>query len=237
MAVNVNDVVQAMQFYSAKKQSSMISPDEINILFKAVNLDYLKYLVGLPEQYTPGQPMAPVQYQLTQQITDRVYPFIKKLIVPRATSGFFPIPVDYFAFSSIRYRYVSNATSCGGNPFHKALDIRVVMDEEVNDILFNTICPPTLLYPICAYYLGGLEVWPHDILSVIFTYLKRPVTPVWGFTVVNDEPVYNPATSTDFEWPDMCLNDITIMCLKYIGINLESQELIGFAINRDNKGK
>lgn len=234
--VNVNDVVQLVQFFSAKKQSGMISPDDLNITLKAINLDYLKYLVGLPESYTPGQPMAPVQYQLTQQITDRVHPFIQKESVNKSQSGFFPVPDNYFAFSSIRYRYIENG-DCGEDPIVKETKISVKTDAEVDELLDNTIEPPTTLYPICSYYGMGIKVWPTIINQVIFTYLRKPLDPKWGYNVVNDEPVYEPNTSVNFEWPDMCLNDLAILCAKYVGVNLEESELIGFSMNRENKGK
>jgi hypothetical protein len=51
----------------------------------------------------------------------------------------------------------------------------------------------------------------------------------WGYTVVSDRYVYNPATSTQPIWKDMDMNEIIYLALSYIGVNLKDQDIAQFA--------
>lgn len=235
MPVSVNQVKQIVDTIANKNQSGIWSTAEYNTIFAAVNYDFLKYRIGLPELYQVGNPQPPVSYQITQKITDDVRFLIKKVDIVKDSNGYFPIPADYFAFSSWRYKYIENS-DCGEAPYFKDYPIETLSDNELVDALDNTIAPPTLVYPKLAYYGLGALVYPQEINRVICTYVRTPVTPVWGYTLVDDEPIYNSALSTDFEYPSSCLNDLSILCLKYLGINIRDESLVNSALVRQKDG-
>ena len=60
-------------------------------------------------------------------------------------------------------------------------------------------------------------------------YFKTPPAPVWGYTTVNNRPVYDPATSTNFIWDSFALNEVAAAYLALIGVNLKDNELAAFA--------
>ena len=70
---------------------------------------------------------------------------------------------------------------------------------------------------------------PDVINKVKLTYVKIPTTPVWGFTLVNDQPVYNSATSTNFDYPVSMTNDIAMIVLSKLGVNLMMGEIVQYA--------
>ena len=72
---------------------------------------------------------------------------------------------------------------------------------------------------------------------VNFDYLRMPETPVWGYTVVNDQPVYNTATSVQLEWSEIYHLDIANLILQYAANNLRDQLAIQIANNRKTTGQ
>lgn len=116
MAINVNDIKFLVETYSNSFQSGKLSPSQFNAIIKAVNYDFLKWRVGLPESYQAGNPTPPIAYDITQKITDDVKQFIVISEIPINADGYFTLPSDYFAFSSWRYKWVANSDSCKGEP-------------------------------------------------------------------------------------------------------------------------
>jgi hypothetical protein len=72
-------------------------------------------------------------------------------------------------------------------------------------------------------------MYPRSINRVIFTYLRQPVAPVWGFTVTNGRPVYNSTTSTNFEAPEEAFGDIANRILSLLGIYVREPQLQQYA--------
>ena len=96
-------------------------------------------------------------------------------------------------------------------------------------ILSSSIVKPTHRFPRLAFYNDYIQFYPKNIGRVIFTYLRQPKLPVWGYTVVNNSAVYNPATSVDIESPDETQNEICMMALSYLGISIRDGELTQYA--------
>ena len=57
------------------------------------------------------------------------------------------------------------------------------------------------------------------------TYLRKPITPIWGYTVVNNRPVYDPVSSVNFEISEDNLNELVFNSLAYFGINMREQQI------------
>lgn len=234
--ISVNTIYELVaSVFLNKKQSGGFTITDFNTACAAVNYDFLKGRVGLPESYKPGAPFAPVAYQLTQKITDDVRQFIVIADITRNGNGYFVIPNDYFAFSSLRYRYIING-DCGGEPTWEDIYIPVLDDGEFNARLRNTIIPPELKYPIANYYSYGIMVKPDIISKVKLTYLKTPQTPLWKYTVVDDQPVFDATGSVDFDYPVSCTTDIAVLVGKYLGLNLLMAEVTQFLEQRQVRG-
>lgn len=237
LGCSVDEVKKLIDTIANKEQSGAWSPAQYNTVFAAVNYDFLKWRVGLPENYTVGNPQAAIAWQVSAKITDDVKDLIVKKDITIDGNGYFPIPDDYFAFSSWRYRYIENS-ECDEQPFFKDYKIDVLSDNELNEVLDNTITPPTLTYPKSAYYSYGLKVYPESISKILCTYLRIPKTPKWTFTIVDDEPVFNPSDLTlqNFEYAPSCLVDIANLCMIKLGVNLREETLVQYGMTRQKEG-
>lgn len=238
--MNVNDIYVFTNFCANKQASGAISPDEFNSAIAAVNIDMLKDRLGLPEEYQVGNPQPRITYQITQKITDDLRKFIVKQKLTTNSDGYFPIPNDYAAFSSIRFDYTkskSNGCKKPATNLKEPTAFEPVTDAELSIRLNNFVRRPTYRYPIIAFYSYGIKAYPEDISVADLTYVRYPVKPVWGYTMIDDQAVYNPATSVDIEFPDTMFVDFSARVLKYFAINIREEMLYQMAEQRRMQGQ
>jgi hypothetical protein len=203
-----------------------LTPDNYNLILPVINVEYLKWKYGLPEQFRVGQPFAPQQWEVAQKITDDLYMFKKMLggnsgnpALQVDTYGVAAIPSDYLHVSSIRYDEYTN-TSCNDTTASYSIKTRVVEtipDAELGGRLSNSNRYPSKKYPVCTQYPNYFQFYPNDLQYVIFTYIRMPSTPYYDYDIVNDAPVYlppgsvhtnnsvepsgSPSLSVELEWP------------------------------------
>lgn len=236
--INVNTIYELVSsVYLNKKQSGAFTIEQFNSAIAVAALDILKQRIGLPEDYQIGAPFSRVSYQITQKITDDIRHLIVVADIFRNNSGYFNYPTDYFAFSSLRHRYIEPPKNCKTNEVvWQDRRVEVLDDGEFTARLESEVIPPSLYYAVANYYNYGIMVKPDNINKVKLTYVKQPVTPVWGYTLVDDEPVYDAATSTNFDYPPSMTNDIAMVVLSKLGLNLLMQEVVQYAEAIKQKG-
>ena len=218
-----------------KTASGSFSPIEFNLACSVVSRELFNVKMGLPEEYQAGAPYPRQAYQVTQKITDDLRNFIKDTNINK-TFGYFTLPADYAAFSSLSYKYIVNSTTAGGNPSQIINYIDVVSDSEVRTRLADNVIMPTLKYPVATYRESGLLVYPKEITNIDLTYLRFPATPVFGYTIVNDAYVYDPATSTQVDFPDTLHAEFAMRVGRYFSISIRESELYAMVQERIKAG-
>ena len=128
--MTIDALYQWINFMANKQQSGAISPDEFNLCLDALYLEPMKIKIGLPEAYQVGVPTAPQAYQVSQTITDELRKFIVPLVVNKNASGYFPIPANYVAFSTLRYIQIEEAEECDEQPIVIENSVEIVTDGE-----------------------------------------------------------------------------------------------------------
>lgn len=82
----------------------------------------------------------------------------------------------------------------------------------------------------------SIILFPADIEEVIFTYLKKPVEPVYAFTVgSNGRPVYDDANSVHMEWDKSQEMEITMRILQLCGVSMSHNQIIGYTQQKQNE--
>ena len=77
--------------------------------------------------------------------------------------------------------------------------------------------------------LGG----PGALQCSCETISGKPGLVYWGYTIVNEEAVYNPATSKNFDLVDSEQSDLVIKILKLAGVSIEDGQLAQIAAAED----
>lgn len=240
MDINVNEFkILTERVYAAKNQSgSPFSPDEFNIaLPNAVQILFNKRY-GLPEQYAPGQE-PPMGWQKTQYVTDSEGTFLVVDYPLHLTNGMSALPANYVHKSSVKYPYVERECDEAGNQFDvpKFRNVQPMRNNEVASRLTDPLVGPTLKYPIYEIYGGNtIQVYPRNASMILLSYLRTPVRPVWGYEVIDDDPIYDPATSVNIEFPPQEQPMLAVIMLGMMGVNLREEELQAFGLRTEQKG-
>ena len=239
--MNLQEIFDFINYTANKEQTgATCTPFQFQSFISAANIDYYNLKLGLPQEYKPGMTLPRQAWETTQRITDDLRAF--KVILggettaaqPVDANGQMVIPSDYWAMSTIRYKK-AEVDGCTTNLFWRPVE--VLKDADFNDRLSSVLKAPDYDYPICCFYNTYIQIYPKNLGYVTFTYLRRPVTPVYGYTIVNDVPVYDAATSTQFEFPENDHLDICRIILGYMGINIREQQLLQYAELMKTKGE
>ncbi len=101
---------------------------------------------------------------------------------------------------------------------------------ELYHLLSSKLTAPTTTYPIYIYERQKLFVYPSTIQSgVQATYIRKPMDPVWNFTLSGNAYVYNPDTSINFELHDAEQTEIVFKVLLYAGVVVKDPTIIQVA--------
>jgi len=141
-------------------------------------------------------------------------------------NGVMTYPVTYAHRQSIVYNYtktINHVVTVLPRP------VEVLREEEFASRTGNYTKQPTLSNPIAVIRSDGVHIRPLTILSCDFHYVRWPVTPEFGYIIGDGFITYDPTTSTETEWPEDEKIVLARMCLEYIGINLRSEEILGYA--------
>lgn len=242
---NINDIWEYVLFRANKDQSgNTFTPEKFNLTCKIINYEYFKLKVGLPEAYRPGFPFPPQAYQVSTKLTNDIMPFIKWLggpdypLLTMDNYGVATIPSDYVAYSSCYYDYAVQGATCDDVEVVTPKEVNFLTDADWSDRVNSKIVFPDKKYPV-AKWIGNnkIQFLPRDMKAVNFTYLRTPVDPVLGYTIDgNNDIVYDPTTSVQFEWPQVCLPDLANSIYAVMSGNLKSQFDVQLANQRKAEG-
>lgn len=220
-------------------------PDHFNLTIEAVNIDYFKLKHGLPEDYQLGAASArfaemqagrivPRQYvDATQKLSDDLRKFKEAALNQSVVDGKFLIPTNYVHCLAISYNY---SRTIDGEVKTLSRPVEILTEDQWADRMGNWIKKPTTKRPIAIIRQTHIYIEPSTINAVDWYYLRLPVKPVFAYTVVKDELVYDVGNSTEFEWPAVNHMDLVRLLLSYLGINLREQQLIQYAEMQKMKG-
>lgn len=120
-----------------------------------------------------------------------------------------------------------------GNPLIGSEDnlsnIRMINEDERGAALKSQLRPISATRPILVDSDTGFSIHPRQVITGVYTYLRRPAKPVYGYTQAGRQITYSDADSTQLEWNEQYVNNIIARSLKYAGVNIEDAGVLQFA--------
>ena len=103
--------------------------------------------------------------------------------------------------------------------------------------LRNTSVAPSATYPVYESYNTGITVSPNTIISIDVRYIRKPLDPNWTYTVVGNNPLFNPASVDyqDFELTESEFTNLVVKMLGYFGVTIREADVIQVSETLDNK--
>jgi hypothetical protein len=221
--MTVNDVYLLIQFIVKKGQSGDLTPSEFNRVINAAQRQYLSYLLGDFQTYTPGRPIAKVELGNNAIVRQRLAPVIKRTTLVVA-AGLSTYPADFLQTDAM---WQSGGTS----------KIRYCEQERL-DATYNSAIDPIATNPIYLLEDTGFRFYPTTIATPVLSYVSNPADIVWGYTLDgNNRPVYDVATSVQPVWDDTSMMEIIAKALKMVGVNLQAAQVVQYANDVEKMGQ
>jgi hypothetical protein len=227
--MNLGEILDKVYNQLGKDQyGGYITPRNYNEAIKWVNLEQINDLLKVFEE--------------KREITDDLFPYVTTI----GDSGTTPIPVDPFGYYTLPddyYYYIRSYTSqfdnaCAGAT-EKIRPIEFLNQADFGYRIGTEIMAPSFDRPISAVQNNRMLLRPIGIEAVTFTYLRRPLNPVFDYDIVDTEifylppgtyhqnssvePVGTPSASVEFEWPESVTYNLVELIVKYFTINIRSQ--------------
>ena len=205
MAYNINDVYNQMIFIVRKERGVFVTiPEAMQTLDNA-------QLEAVEEWFST--------YGTTQIIHDA----IRKL---RVQKSFTSDSTGLVTFDSDYLHLIGGAYTVSGSTIN---NVRFLNEDELALALKSQLRLVSDNNPIAIDASVGFKLYPAAIQSGFYNYLRRPATPVLGFTQSGRTITYNSGTSTQLEFTDVYINNIISRALKFWGINMAEQDIQQFA--------
>lgn len=210
MATNINTFKLFVEFVSNKVQiGNTVSPSQFNLLCDRAQMqvferDYETFLA-------------------TEEASNFLSFFLTNLTTSVPSTGYLFYPSDFQHLASVRAYF---ARPGGESTEIPTKEVKIANWGEIST---SQLQEPTPRFPKYCEFSDGIRFLPKLIGTVMIDYYRTPVIPIWGYTVMSSRPVYDPATSTNFEWDSFALNEVAAAYLALIGVNLKDGELMQFA--------
>ena len=227
--VNIDNVYQKVLSIANKEQRGYITPLESNLLANQAQQDvFEQYFYDLGAfSRIPGNDST--YSDTVDLIKEKIDVFEKyRQPVTLGAYGAATLP-DYYRMGELYY-------SCAGG----YVEVEKINQNDIHHIQNSPLTSPTLKRPVYVRTSGSTEInrnrsiqiYPTTIAStatVVCNYIAKPATVSWGYTVVDEQALYNAGITTHFELHDSEESELVIKILQLAGIIIKDPALYQMA--------
>ena len=226
--MDVNEVYNLVLYSTAKNlQQGYVSPDDFNLTINQAQKSYTSYLLGSFQQYTPGRPIARVEFGQNTIIRTRLAPIIYWYDLSVDSFGYSPYPGDYLQTDAMVSIYGYQR-------------IRSVQQDSLYSY-YNSVIDPIANNPIYILEDTGFKFFPTNIGNTKLSYVRNPPEIKWCYTLNPSTgiPEYDPSASANFQpiWDDAAMLEIIVRALAIIGVNLQMNVIEQYSMAIKNQGQ
>ena len=227
--INIDRVYRRVLFLANKEQRGYITPDEFNSFADQAQLEIFKGYLGKKLVTAQGEIESADEYgDAGKIIEERLTYFDNTITVTKGTvandTNGIPYPDNFWSLGQL------NVFSRGEFP---------VMADELShrDLAYVNLSPltaPTSKQPVYTRHEDGLVMYPNILNTndtrIDMVYLRRPLQPLWNYMTgeLTTEPIYNEATSRDFELNAAEEDEVVYRILALSGVAIKQPDLTGF---------
>ena len=237
--VNINTVYQRVLTIANKEQRGYITPTEFNILANQAQMDiFEQYFYDLNQYHRVSSINETIYTDTVDILQEKIDHFEKfRQAVDMSNGGGVGILPDYYRMGALYFKKAG-----------RYYEIENVEQNEHHIYLGSPLTAPTATRPIYVRFSTPgdnqqnreqrIQIYPETITSnVQCNFIARPSTVRWGYTVVNDKALYNPAAAytTHFELHESEETDLVFKILALAGVVIKDQVLLQTASAEEMK--
>tara|TARA_R100000900_G_scaffold145590_1_gene131840 strand:- start:1402 stop:2139 length:738 start_codon:yes stop_codon:yes gene_type:complete len=237
--VNIDTVYQRVLAISNKEQRGYITPQEFNIFANQAQMDifeqYFYDINAFQKLQSINETIHADAVDIIQEKIDHFEKFRANVDMSNGAGvGILP---DYYRMGALYYKKLG-----------QYYEIENVEQNEHHTYLRSPLTNPTVTRPIYVRYSNAgdnqqnrerrIQVYPITITSDVFcNFIARPTTVRWGYTIVNDKPLYNASASytQHFDLHQSEETDLIVKILSIAGITIKDPMLNQYGTAEDMK--
>jgi len=211
MADEINFIKERVEDLGNKYQAfGYLTPEEFNREIKQAQMDEIS------EQR--------IRYEMGTISSDNLDSLKTTANISVSGSGVMTKPADYLFFDSAQY--VVFYTDSKGIQKQTIVPIEPVTTNQEADRVSSELNPPNRYFPICVLKDTTIQFHPQTLGNVKLNYLKLPPDPVWGYTTVSGQPVYNSGTSVNVVLPFQLIPNLIRRVCTQLGIQVRQADIV-----------
>ena len=230
--MKINEIHNTINFILNKDQQAFMTIGEIDQVLDRAQLVLFNQYHTNPK--LPAKAQAAL-YGESQRIDDSLSTFKERYAFTNSDTpgGVITLPANYMHLLSLYTTVYSN--QLGRNIYS---GVQVLNEEELIERLSSQIIPVSADDPIAIMNKQNkIQLFPESPATGGVYYLRRPVAPLFAYTMSGRAVVYNDAGSTQMEWRDFDIMNIISIALSYFGINMSSGDIVQFAQVKQQEGQ
>ncbi len=227
MAVSIDTVYQRVLAILNKENRGYVTPQEFNLFANQAQLEVFEQYFFDLNQYN-RLPKNDTEYSdLPKLINEKLSKFKKSASISYMTDHFH-LPSDLHKLGTVIY---NNTTPV------EEIDKKNLLEYQLSKLTSPTINNPVYLQSIDnSLEDWSVKIFPSTITSNIScTYVRKPITAVWGYTNVTGNALYNPGTSQNYELHDSEETNLVLKILLYAGVSIKDPNIAQLADAKETK--
>jgi len=235
MAVNINTVYLRVLAIANKEQRGYITPQEFNTLANQAQLDiFEQYFYDLNQFLRlPGNDT--IHSDPVDMLEEKIEIFDKFNQTVAMSSGGVGDLTNSNANKIYRLGAVYAQTSING--VATIIEAEHLNKNEIRQHLNSPLTSPTVKRPVYIKTTEtAIQMFPTSITAnVTCNFIAKPLDAYWGYTIINGEALYNPASSINFELHASEETELVLKILSLAGVVIRDPQLYQIAAAEDAK--
>lgn len=211
MAWNVDQIYRFLKYQLRKNQAGGLSSTDFANAWNSEQSTYFQDLLGRFQARNNGKEGVNTGLIENETISQKLAPFTKTVTITVA-SGLAAKPADFAYRKAVRVN---------------GYNAKKINQDQIDWVNHSVIDPPSATNN-CYYiteYGNNFSVLPSSVTSLVLDYIANPVDIFWNYILDADErQVYTPTGSTQPQWNQSDVVEITKRTLKSFGISLKDQD-------------
>ena len=232
--VNIDTVYQKVLAIANKEQRGYITPHEFNLFADQVQMEMFEQYFYDLNQFS-RVPSNDMDYaDMVSNLQDKISLFEMYNEQVDTVNEFGDVDLstveNLYRLGTVRVKYHGQPQPCVADEIQiKEHDLytnsRIARYTEQFPVYFKRVKKSS-----AVFYPHHIKIIPNPDTAtgadwIKISYIKKPLKPSWGYIVVNDKPLYNSQTSTNFDLHQSEESELVYRILVLFGINLKDPQL------------
>jgi len=225
MAVNINTVYLRVLAIANKEQRGYITPQEFNTLANQAQLDiFEQYFYDLNQFLRlPGNDT--IHADPVDMLEEKIEKF--SIFNAPATNANLDI-LQVYRLGAVFARVSINGAT-------QIIEAQHMSHSELRQYLSSPLTAPAKTRPMYTIDNNSIVMHGDGVDGTNINYIKKPVDVYWGYTIINGEALYNPASSINFELHASEETELVLKILSLAGVVIRDPQLYQIAATEDAK--